>query len=57
MQQVEYLMEGRQEVMELLFEELGDDVGGGGRNVEGSVSMKEFRELSGDNVGGGGRSV
>ena len=42
MQQVEYLMEGGQEVMELLFEELGDDVGGGGRNVEGNVSMKEF---------------
>ena len=30
MQQVEYLMEGRQEVMELLFEELGD----GGKNKE-----------------------
>ena len=35
----------------------GDNVGGGGRNVEGNVSMKEFRELFGDNVGGGGRSV
>ena len=57
MQQVEYLMEGRQEVMELLFEELGDDVGGGGRNVEGNVSMKEFGELFGDNVRGGGRNV
>ena len=42
MQQVEYLMERRQEVVELLFEELGDNVGGGGRSVEGSVSMKEF---------------
>ena len=31
MQQVEYLMEGRQEVMELLFEELGD---GGGNKEE-----------------------
>ena len=30
----------------------GDNVGGGGRNVEGNVSMKEFGELSGDNVGG-----
>ena len=44
MQQVEYLMERRQEVVELLFEELGDNVGGGGRSVEGSVSMKEFLE-------------